>query len=97
MNLYESRKLNIISHLPVVTSRAKKPDAFIIAAQEPEISGNDTSVFIVDGDTYRVPGRIMDEDGDKKLVFVDGYQQSLDAVAAIKWERIGAFPNPISQ
>jgi hypothetical protein len=39
----------------------------------------------------------MDKDGDKKLVFIDGYQQSLDAVANIKWERIGAFPNPISQ
>ena len=49
------------------------------------------------GDTYGAPGRIMDEVGDKNLVFVDGYQQSLDAVAEIKWERIGAFPNPISQ
>tara|TARA_A100000164_G_scaffold72273_1_gene60654 strand:+ start:1042 stop:1788 length:747 start_codon:yes stop_codon:yes gene_type:complete len=97
VNIYENRKINIISYLPVITRKAKKPGAFIIAAQEPEISGNDTSVFIVDGDTYRVPGRIMDEDGDKKLVFVDGYQQSLDAVADIKWERIGAFPNPISQ
>ena len=81
--------------MPVATSRAKKPSAFIIAAQEPEISGNDTSVFIVDGDTYLVPGRIIDEDGDMKLIFVDGYQQSLDAPANIKWERIGAFPNPI--
>jgi len=66
-----------------------------ISAQEPEISGNDTSVFIVDGDTYSVPGRIIDEDGEKKLMFVDGYQPSLDAPAGIKWERIGAFPNPI--
>ena len=95
INLCKNRKLNIISHLPVATSRAKKPGAFIIAAQEPEISGNDTSVFIVDGDTYLVPGRIIDEDGDMKLIFVDGYQQSLDAPANIKWERIGAFPNPI--
>ena len=54
-----------------------------------------TSVFIVDGDTYLVPGRIIDEDGDMKLIFVDGYQQSVDAPANIKWERIGAFPNPI--
>ena len=30
-----------------------------------------------------------------KLIFVDGYQQSLGAPANIKWERIGAFPNPI--
>ena len=95
INLYKNRKLNIISHLPVATSRAKKPGAFIIAAQEPEISGNDTSVFIADGDTFLAPGRIIDEDGDKKLIFVDGYQQSLDAPADIKWERIGAFPNPI--
>ena len=95
INLYKNRKLNIISHLPVVTSGAKKPCAFIIAAQEPEISGNDTSVFIADGDTYLAPGRIIDEDGDKKLIFVDGYQQSLDAPADIKLERIGAFPNPI--
>ena len=95
INLCKNRKLNIISHLPVATSRAKKPGAFIIAAQEPEMSGNDTSVFIVDGDTYLVPGRIIDEDGDMKLIFVDGYQQSLDAPANTKWERIGAFPNPI--
>ena len=95
INLCKNRKLNIISHLPVATSRTKKPGAFIIAAQEPEISGNDTSVFIVDGDTYLVPGRIIDEDGDMKLIFVDGYKQSLDAPADIKWERIGAFPNPI--
>jgi chorismate mutase-like protein len=96
MNLYENKKLNIISHLPVIGSIAKKPSAFIIAAQEPEISGNDTSVFIVDGDTYRVPGRIIDEDGDKKLIFVDGYQQDLDGAVDTKWERIGAFPNPIA-
>ena len=95
INLCKNRKLNIISHLPVATNRAKKPGAFIIAAQEPEISGNDTSVFIVDGDTYLVPGRIIDEDGDMKLIFVDGYQQILDAPPNIKWERIGAFPNPI--
>ena len=97
INIYKSRKINIISYLPIITPKVKQPGAFIIAAQEPEISGNDTSVFIVDGDTYRFPGRIMDKDGDKKLVFIDGYQQSLDAVANIKWERIGAFPNPISQ
>ena len=96
INLYKNRKLNIISHLPVATSRAKKPGAFIIAAQEPEISGNDTSVFIADGDTYLAPGRIIDEDGDKKLIFVDGYQQGLDVAADTKWERIGAFPNPIA-
>jgi chorismate mutase-like protein len=97
INIYESRKINIISYLPIITRRTKQPGAFIIAAQEPEKSGNDTSVFIVDGDTYEAPGRIMDEDGDKKLVFVDGYQQSLDTATEIKWERIGAFPNPISQ
>jgi chorismate mutase-like protein len=96
-NIYESRKINIISYLPIITRRSKQPGAFIIAAQKPERSGNDTSIFIVDGDTYGVPGRIMDEYGNKKLVFVDGYQQSLGAVADSKWEQIGAFPNPISQ
>ena len=93
----KTRKLNIISKMPVITSGNNNSEGFVIAAQDPEQSGNDTTVFVVNGDLRPGVGRIIDGAGSWKLIFVDGYQGRPDIPVDLECVRIGVFSNPISE
>ena len=97
MDFNKIRKLNIISQMPVITSVNNNSEGFVIAAQDPEQSGNDTTVFAVKGDLSPGVGRMIDDAGSWKLIFVDGYQDQLDVSIDLEWARIGVFSNPISE
>lgn len=97
MEYNKTRKLNIIGQMPIITTGNNNSDGFIIAAQDPEQSRNDTTVFVVKGNINPGVGRIIDDSGSWKLIFVDGYQDRLDVPIDLEWARIGVFSNPISE
>ena len=77
----------------------QEDEAVVIAAQEPEESGDDTTVFVVEGIIDPEIGcsiDILGDGGDWSLVLVDGYKERIDVPNDINWTRIGAYSNPIN-
>jgi len=97
MEYNKTRKLNIIGQMPIIATGNNNSEGFIIAAQDPEQSRNDTTVFVVKGNINPGVGRVIDDLGGWKLIFVDGYQDQLDVLIDLEWARIGVFSNPISE
>jgi chorismate mutase/prephenate dehydratase len=97
INYSDGEKLNIISYIPMFRDEIEENEAVIIAAQEPEESGNDTTVFVVEGIIDPDIGWSIDtlDGGDWNLVLVNGYKERIDVPNDINWARIGAYSNPI--
>jgi chorismate mutase/prephenate dehydratase len=98
VNYNHSQKLNIISYIPMYKDEMEGHEAVIIAAQEPEESGNDTTVFVVEGIVDPEIACSIDtlDVGNWNLVLVDGYKERINVPSDINWFRIGVFSNPIS-
>ena len=91
-------KPRIIARLPFFGAGSETIDALIIAAQEPEASGDDATLFAIPGSQDPGAGRVIDSWGDDtvwNLVAVDGFIEHPTVAAHATWYRLGAYANPV--
>ncbi|MBH67016.1 MAG: hypothetical protein CMM58_01565 [Rhodospirillaceae bacterium] len=97
INQGEKDRINIISVIPLLESKKGRYDSVIVAAQEPDESGCDSTLFAVRGELNPKLGNVIDSGYGQpwKLLIVEGFVEEIAGAAHLEWFRLGSFANKI--
>ncbi len=99
LTMMAARRPRVIARLPVVNCGQNKPAAIVIAAQDPESSGDDLTLFAVRRGTSALDGRIIDSwTGDEAwdLIETDGFTTGPDRQKDENTLWLGACARPVT-
>lgn len=88
-------KPRIIARLPFFEDGSGALDAYLVAGQEPEASGDDRTLFAVP-DGAAVAGKVLDRSGGQAVVEQEGFLERPHGLAGeVPYHRIGAYAVPV--
>lgn len=97
VNQTGENRVNVVSITPIVTAKNRIHEAVVVAKQEPEESGDDSTIFAIDGNVDEHIGKVIDSGYEEswKLLIVKGYDRELAVSGDVRWLRLGSFANLI--